>query len=658
MKLSYRQRIGLLALLAVSGGGLLCMRLFSLQVVEHRAWEVRADRLLSGWRPVRSRRGEIRDAAGRVLAFDAPGFQLSLLALGWKTTRHECRHCGAAHYIKKQLPRRCRRCRLSRMPDRNDKAPLIVPADERDLRPMARLLKMREAELLRRVESRVAQVERTIVVRLKDYSGRRRRIQEKEFWFDYGRRPQRIRRDVPYEVAREIALHPRRNPAFSIEVSHSRHYPGGAPFAHILGRLGEAATASVVTRDDGSQRSMVRHAGLSGLEYHFDEALRGNPGWVEMTRDWGTRSRRIVNEKPARPGETIRLTIDAADQRRAYHALAGDLGAFVVLNAETGALLALATAPSYDPAHYQAAWKQWKRREKAVGTALRHNSPFLERAFRSHQPPGSIMKPFTALAAIEAGDGAFGESIHCERTFRYGGKRYNAFLQCNAIHGEIDLHGALRISCNVYFQTLMARMLEHEHFPRFDALGQRFGFGRPTGIEIENRVKSAGRWRFSGERHHGVLIASAIGQGKVLLSPAQMARAYAGLATGFLPRLHLVERVGGRRTRVERTPLQIPAERLEGVRRALRAVAQEGGSASRFGLKRYDMACKTGTAQLVSRRGSDLYNAWMAGFAPARGRRPAIAFAMVILRSPRGGADACGRRLEEFFGWFFEGAGE
>ena len=658
MSLSYRQRLSLLALLTACGGGLLGVRLFGLQVVEYDEWVAQADRLRSGWRPVRPRRGEIRDSTGRVLAFDAPGFELSLLALGWKTTRYECRNCGAAHSVKRDPPARCRRCRLTRMPDPGDKAPLIVPADQRDLRPMARLLEMREADLRRRVEQRVAQVEGTIAKLLEEYTGRRRGAQEREYWFDYGRRPQRIRRDVPYEVAREVALHPRRNPAFSIQVSHSRQYPGQEPFAHILGRLGEAGRRAVITREDGSQRTMVRQAGVSGLEYHFDSILRGEPGWVETTRDWGRRSRRIVKERPAQPGQTIRLTIDAVDQQRAYLALARDPGAFVVINAETGALLALATAPSFDPAQYQAVWQQWRRREKAVGRTRMYDSPFPERAFRSYQPPGSVMKPFTALAALAAGDGAFDESIRCERTFRYGGKRYNAFLQCNATHGDIDMRGALRISCNVYFQTLMARMLEREHFSRFEALGRRFGFGRPTGIEIENRLKPAGRWNFEGERYRGVLIASAIGQGKVLLSPAQMARAYAGLATGFLPRLHLVGSVGGARTRVERTPLGLEEERLREIRRSLRAVARPGGSASRCGLDRYGIACKTGTAQLVSRRGANLYNAWMAGFAPARGRRPAIAFSMVILRSPHGGAEACGRRLEEFFAWFYDRGGE
>ena len=91
------------------------------------------------------------------------------------------------------------------------------------------------------------------------------------------------------------------------------------------------------------------------------------------------------------------------------------------------------------------------------------------------------------------------------------------------------------------------------------------------------------------------------------------------------------------------------ARELERVRAALREVPRAGGSAPDCGLGRFQIACKTGTAQ----RGSNVYNAWMAGFARARAGRPPVAFAMAILRSQFGGAHACGPRLEEFFDWYY-----
>ncbi|MHC4958316.1 MAG: penicillin-binding transpeptidase domain-containing protein, partial [Planctomycetota bacterium] len=164
-----------------------------------------------------------------------------------------------------------------------------------------------------------------------------------------------------------------------------------------------------------------------------------------------------------------------------------------------------------------------------------------------------------------------------------------------------------------------------------------------------------GNWSFSGQ-YPGVLIQSAIGQGRILLSPAQVARAYAGLATGSLPRLHIVASVGDSRTVPSRQHLGIDPTALRQVQDALLAVPRAGGSAQDTDLERWGIGCKTGTAQISSTR--QIYNAWMAGFAPARGKRPPIAFAIVVLRSEHGGAMACGSRLEEFFQAFYDKSGQ
>jgi len=135
-----------------------------------------------------------------------------------------------------------------------------------------------------------------------------------------------------------------------------------------------------------------------------------------------------------------------------------------------------------------------------------------------------------------------------------------------------------------------------------------------------------------------------------------MARAYAALATGYLPRLHLVAQVGSRPVEVVREPVDVPPWVLAALRDALRDVPRRGTAAG-HGLERWDVACKTGTAQVAGERD---HNAWMAGFAPARLGRPAIAFAMVVLDTPLHGGAACGPRLHEFFRRFYgdDGSGE
>ncbi|MHC4960479.1 MAG: penicillin-binding transpeptidase domain-containing protein, partial [Planctomycetota bacterium] len=500
--LTYGQRMGLLLVLCMIGGGVLLSRLFVLQVLEHSDWSSRAESLRSGWRAVRPARGPIVDANGRPLAHDAAGFELAVRALGWRRVRHECRNCSAAHFLEKdaELPRRCRRCRAESVTVEDGKRVVrIVRADRRDLRPIARLLKMRVADLEARIEKRVTRIEERIQNKLGDLKpGRKRRMLEREYWYDFGRRPQAIRREVPYEVAREVALHPDRNPAFVILTSHSRVYPGGAPFVHMLGRTRDANESMEVIHE-GRAHDVPTRAGASGIEYHFDAALQGEPGWVETERDLRRRERTIVDEQIARPGQTVRLTIDSDDQEAAYRSLRNAEGALAVVNANTGAVLALATSPSYEPADYSATWTKWVARERKVGAARVYGSPLPERAYRSYHTPGSILKPFTGLAAMGSGEARFDEVITCEKTFTYHGRSMGNRLRCNSTHGPIGMRQALARSCNVYFQTVLARMMDNEHYPRFVATGRRFGFGVPTGIEAERKVPEAGNWSFSGQ---------------------------------------------------------------------------------------------------------------------------------------------------------------
>jgi penicillin-binding protein 2 len=236
--------------------------------------------------------------------------------------------------------------------------------------------------------------------------------------------------------------------------------------------------------------------------------------------------------------------------------------------------------------------------------------------------------------------------VVCEHYFtRKDGAILRNALKCNGTHGRLDLRGALVHSCNIYFQTLMRGMLEANRFPVFEETLGRFGFGQPTGIEIESG--RSGRLDFRNNWYE--LISSSIGQGRITVSPAQVARAYAGLMTGRLPRLHVVAQVGLQPTPIERTPLGVPEAVLEPIRAALREVPVSG-TASRYGLERFGIACKTGTAQRPERH---RYNAWIAGFAPARDGRPAIAFAMVVLDTQHHSGDACGPRLHEFFQRFY-----
>lgn len=606
MTLSYRQRLGLLAVFGGCGALLVLARLVTLQVVEHRTWVAKAYSDDGAPSRAEGARARILDARGRVLAQDELAFDLVLKPAAWEGRRHECSRCGkVVYYLPDQLPGRpkCPRCR---------RADSLEFTDRRSLAPVAAALGMPAAELLRSVEERAGSTEVRAWAAVGDVGDGKWDERLLSMRRDLGWRSQVLVSDVPYEVAREVELHPEQNPAFRIELERCRRYPGGADFVHVVGR--EPA--------DGSPGR--------GLEAALDAELRGESRWLAQ----GT-----VVRREGHAGRTVQLTIDAEDQRHAMEALSGIEGAFVVVDASSGAVLALASAPSYDPRGYRDLVLRLREEEGARGP-----SPLIDRAYAAGHVPGSIVKPITAIAALHAGVARPTDRILCEQYFTFRGQRYTRWLRCHGLHDELDLHGALVRSCNIYFQTLMVRLIDGPGFGAFLDTGRRFGLGAATGLEMEPSRIAQRTFRIPEGRRQMEYLAAATGQGSMLLSPAQVARAYAGLATGRLPRLHVVARVGDRSAAPRSEDVGIDGALLDEVRGALRDVPRAGGSAAGHGLQAWGVSCKTGTAE----KGGDLQNAWIAGFVPAREGGPPIAFAMVVLDTRENGAEACAPRLRGF----------
>jgi penicillin-binding protein 2 len=636
MTLTYRHRITLLALLAGLGGAVLLARLFAMQLLEGARWRAGAAEDVADVRPVHARRGRILDARGRELAVDEPGYELAVRAAAWCSERFECGRCGFVRFFSKAPAEpKCPRCKQS-----------LAPADRRDITRLAGLLGMPAAQLIERVDADVAQVSAIVKWKVGELPPRYEKQQRALLWADYGWRPRRVVRDVPYEVAREVELNPRENPAFRIETFHARRAQGGRDFVHLLGQVRNETERQML---GGEPRWIEVPKALSGIEAAFDRVLRGEPGYLRILRDPRDGDGRVVGRHPPRHGVDLRLTIAAEDQARAMAALAGAQGAFILVHAEDGDVLAAATAPSYEPGEYARILADLTGEFDRTGKWPRHHA-LREAAFRDFHAPGSIVKPFTAIAALGAGVASPGTHVVCDRIFRNARGQPLLHLKCTAEHGDVDLHEALVRSCNVYFQTLQREMLEREALDRFLETGKRFGLGLPTGIELEplpypDTHRLGDTW---ADR-----IWAAIGQGHVELSPAQVARAYAALATGSLPRLRLVAEIGGRPVPTERAPLGVPEAALRAVRAALLEVPRRG-TASGHGLDRWPLSAKTGTAQI----GGELHNAWIAGFLPAHRGRPPVAFAMVLFDTPLHGGEACAPRLEGFLRGFYGEGGE
>jgi penicillin-binding protein 2 len=284
------------------------------------------------------------------------------------------------------------------------------------------------------------------------------------------------------------------------------------------------------------------------------------------------------------------------------------------------------------------------------------SKPFFNRALTSSYPPGSTIKPLVALGALRSRAIAAGARLQpCTGSYRYG----NRTFRCTGAHGSPDLVGAITYSCNSYFYQLALRY----SLDSLTAFAGAAGLGRLTGIDFPGEKPGnlpTRAWldaRYGTARWGaGSLLNFAIGQGEILVTPLQLARAYAALASGgtcYLP--HVVARIdsGGRtvaertiqRTRLEARPADIATVRL-----ALSRVV-EYGTATAARLREVTIAGKTGTAQNPPRPD----HAWFVGYAPADD--PEVVFAVLVENAGHGGTVAAPIASRLIRAWFFPDEG-
>lgn len=442
--------------------------------------------------------------------------------------------------------------------------------------------------------------------------------------------PYRVLRDVDERAVARLFEHGDELPGFGCVEEYERRYPGGSLAAHVIGYVGREE-ADGVTGDEKINFREKELAGRSGMESYCDAFLRGVSGERRLTVDARGFTVREEEICPAIQGPDLVLTLDVPLQRAVERELAGLRGACVVLDAKDGAVLALASAPSYNLNDFV----PYLTHEKYFALTNSMDHPLVNRACGSAYAPGSTFKPITALAALAAGADPQ-EKYLCCGFFEYGAMTLSCSRRWG--HGELDMAEALRDSCNPYFAVfgMMAGtnlVCETAH---------KFGLGSRTGIDfhsdaaglVPDEQSYGSRW-WSGELAH-----IAIGQGRLLASPLQMAVVVGALGTGRLvtPRLNAA-------TKPRVRPLQVPAEHLDVVREGMRMVVGKNGtgSAGAEGVNAYVIG-KTGTAEvgsLAHRRKNTWFIAYAkatdASGARARAAKAEVAVAMVIENGESGG---------------------
>jgi len=411
--------------------------------------------------------------------------------------------------------------------------------------------------------------------------------------------------------------------------AYLRTYPQGRSACHLLGSVGKVRPMPVGPLDpqDPFYPELV---GRDGLEASYDEKLKGRAGQMNMLFDGqGHKISEEITQHPV-PGLTLVTTLDLDFQEICEDVLRSNVkrGAFVIMDVESGDVVAMASWPMFDPNSFVPSIRQ----EEYNALINNKDKPLLGRAFMGVYPPASTFKVVTALAGLDAGEFNENSVFNCSATLKLG-----KHVLRNAYKGDfgsIGLTHAMKISCNTWF----ARAGMATGSGNLTSMANRLGFGERTGLPIKG--EAAGRvadddWmmvNYGRKIASGDLANMSIGQGAISASPLQVARGMAAIANGqFTPQARLTSQFQDLENKVveafppaPRNDLNISQRNIKAVHKGMRAVVNDGGGTGRAAACRYvTVAGKTGTAQW----GPDRNMAWFAGFLPAN--NPQYAFAAI-----------------------------
>lgn len=397
-------------------------------------------------------------------------------------------------------------------------------------------------------------------------------------------------------------------PGVSVALNAKRSYPLGTGASHVLGYLGEI-DKSRITRLKEYGYDLKDTMGYSGIEEELDYYLRGDKGGQQVEVDNRGRQVRLLGYRPPVKGEDVVLTIDLELQQIADELLKEKKGAFVLMDVTRGAIVAMSSAPAFDPNVFV----DRKDRRLLNYYLISRDAPLFNRALQGRFAPGSVFKVVTAAAAMKAKGFPPTLTFVCHGQLRVG----NRYFKCWDVHGPQDFYQAMGHSCDVYFYQLglMAGADNLTH------VAHEFGFGNSTGIsggrEASGFVPSR-LWkrlnRFEGW-YDGDTANFSIGQGFVLVTPLQVARMMAAVANGgYLVTPYLIQRVGAEDAVVkEPKKIGIPQKDLDLLKKALRyPVSLESGTAREMDVPGLKICAKTGTAQVTGHES----HGWVAGFFP------------------------------------------
>jgi penicillin-binding protein 2 len=437
-----------------------------------------------------------------------------------------------------------------------------------------------------------------------------------------------LKEDITPDEEAFIEAHRTELPELDTIMAYRRLYPLKGFMAHLIGYVGE------VSEDMLNQPGFELYdpgdvVGKSGVELQYNHLLMGKNGSRRVVVDsHGREVGKPLEEKPAVPGKDLKLTIDVDLQIAAEQAIEDKNGALVAMDPHTGEILAMASRPTFDPNDFAVRIKRgdWN---KLVNDP---DKPLLNKAIQAQLAPGSTFKIIMSVAGWQEGI-AQDLQVHCNGGAEFYGRRFGCWVKGG--HGDVDLTKAIYQSCDVFFYTLANKL----GIDRIAKYATDLGLSKKTGIDLPQEVSGvmpSEEWKLRNFRQKwfaGETISVGIGQGAVAVTPVQLIRAFASVATGgrmVVP--HVADPSGlppayvevGHFNEVKQVP--IDANGWNVITDAMSRVLLVEGTAHGAYIPGIEIAGKTGSAQVVSlatrakhQNNEDLaQNGWFVGFTPRR----------------------------------------
>jgi penicillin-binding protein 2 len=465
--------------------------------------------------------------------------------------------------------------------------------------------------------------------------------------------------DIAWVEAHELEY-----PELRVEQQPQRRYPANGMLAHVLGYVGEVSPEQLKQpsyKEKGLQPGDV--IGQSGLEQTYDEYLRGKDGYRKVIVDSRGRIQDEIETVPPQPGQDLVTTIDLDLQNEAEEQLrtsATKRGVLVALNPNNGEIMALASAPTFDPNLFSRMGTKEGRAEY-VAVLNDPQKPLINRAVQSRYPPGSTWKIPMAVAGLQQGAITLDNSnLLCGGGIMVG----NKFTRCMGNHGTPDLKAAITHSCDGYFYRLGLKM----GLDGITAMVDEFDLNKRTGIDLPNEVLNLTPSPELKKRTQGDsaewkdidTVYSSFGQVYDVITPIALIRTIAAVANGgklYIPHLlkelrpvgepgapdyrpaHTFQPLDPTRPNPKVLPMDEDIHHV--VVEGMWGVVNNGGTGASIRMAGFDIAGKTGTAQVVSLgkdTGKNKDHSWFVSYAPAY--KPEIAMVALIENSGFGGQHA------------------